>query len=142
MSTYRVTDIQGARPGDQLPVLGTFASEQEASEYIDGLPDANSGRYAIDGPAGQEIELRVDVPPVDTSDCGPLRGNPLTVDLVLGACTEGMNHGYGMSGQSEIWWAPELTPVSPATDTGHGAAQVVADRSGKQFLIVVHEVTP
>jgi hypothetical protein len=38
-------------PGDRIPVLKRFATEAEAAEYIATLPDYESGRYGLDGPA-------------------------------------------------------------------------------------------
>jgi hypothetical protein len=38
-------------PGTRLPVLRRFATEREASEFIETLPEYLPGRYGIDGPA-------------------------------------------------------------------------------------------
>jgi hypothetical protein len=50
---YIVVDSLDAQVGETLPILGRFDSEQEASEFIETLPDFLSGRYGLDpeGPA-------------------------------------------------------------------------------------------
>jgi hypothetical protein len=53
---YVVTDDtlneQGGpvQPGEQVKVMGQFASEQAAAEFIGTLPGHLDGRYGLDGP--------------------------------------------------------------------------------------------
>jgi hypothetical protein len=67
VGTYRrswlVTDSKGTdgkdvEAGQHEPELGRFFTEQEAAEFISGLPDAETGRYSIDGPPGWDGERR------------------------------------------------------------------------------------
>lgn len=41
-------------PGDLLPILFVSSSEQSASEFIETLPDHESGRYGLDKVGGGE----------------------------------------------------------------------------------------
>jgi hypothetical protein len=51
---WTVVDDEGVEPGQQCRVLGRFATHDDASRYIETLPDAESGRYGLDGPADTE----------------------------------------------------------------------------------------
>ncbi len=47
---YAVVDTKDVPVGGQTPVLGRFKTAWEAEVYIDALPEAESGRYGLDGP--------------------------------------------------------------------------------------------
>jgi hypothetical protein len=50
---WTVVDVEGVEPGSQCPVLGLFATHDQASKFISTLPDYGSGRYGIDAPASE-----------------------------------------------------------------------------------------
>jgi hypothetical protein len=50
---------RGLKPGEQLTVIGQFASEDEAVKFLTDDPsidsvDLENGRYGIDGPADED----------------------------------------------------------------------------------------
>lgn len=47
---YVVSDSKDVGVGQQCPVLGSFDTEQAAAEFIDTLPEPETGRYNLDGP--------------------------------------------------------------------------------------------
>jgi len=50
---FVVSDDKNAVTGDpsSVPILGRFETEQEAAEFISTLPEPETGRYNLDGPA-------------------------------------------------------------------------------------------
>jgi hypothetical protein len=48
---YVVCDGKDVKAGEQTPVLGRFATEDEAAGFIGTLPEHLSGRYSLDGPS-------------------------------------------------------------------------------------------
>lgn len=48
--TFVVDDEKGVPVGGIIPIIASFDTEAEASEYIGTLPDYQSGRYGITGP--------------------------------------------------------------------------------------------
>jgi hypothetical protein len=51
MKAFVVSDDKDVRPGEQSLFLGDFDTEQEAAEFISTLPEHETGRYNLDGPA-------------------------------------------------------------------------------------------
>lgn len=57
-----VIDTKGVEPGHSCPVLAGFIgedAEDRAVEFIDGQPEAESGRYGLDLSPGTRIQVAV-----------------------------------------------------------------------------------
>ena len=52
---WTVTDNKDVEVGQQTPVLGRFLTHDEAAEYIGTLPEAETGRYNLDGPSEEGL---------------------------------------------------------------------------------------
>ena len=48
---YVVSDSKDVEADQECPTLGCFSTEQEAAEFISTLPEHETGRYNLDGPA-------------------------------------------------------------------------------------------
>ena len=54
-----VDDQHGVGAGQRVPIIGVFDTEQQAADFIDTLPDKESGRYGISGPADEEFSTNI-----------------------------------------------------------------------------------
>lgn len=68
---FVVTDSEGCAPGETVKTLGAFATEDAAAEYIETLPDFETGRYGLTGPSDDEdTETADDGAPTSSYGCG------------------------------------------------------------------------